>query len=93
MKKLVKIFILFISIYFIGSLNINALTLNCNGSLLKKGSRGERVKVLQEMLNQKENCGLATDGIFGNNTKSCVMNYQSHNNLKVDGIEIGRAHD
>ena len=86
MKKLVKIFILFISIYFIGSLNINALTLNCNGSLLKKGSRGERVKVLQEMLNQKENCGLATDGIFGNNTKSCVMNYQSHNNLKVDGI-------
>lgn len=86
MKKVVSSLILFISIYFIGVLNISALTLECGGTLLKTGSRGENVRKLQEMLNQKENCGLAIDGIFGKNTKNCVKQYQLNNNLSADGV-------
>lgn len=47
---------------------------------LKKGSRGNDVKVLQKALN------LIADGIFGNLTDEAVREFQKSNGLKVDGI-------
>lgn len=53
---------------------------------LKKGSRGDEVKLLQETLNKAGyDCGKA-DGIFGKNTKAAVEAFQKANGLKADGI-------
>jgi len=52
--------------------------------LLKKGSKGEEVKQLQEKL------GLAADGIFGAGTETAVKEWQSKNGLDVDGL-VGPA--
>ena len=48
--------------------------------VLKLGSRGNDVKLLQEKLNLK------TDGIFGPLTEEAVKDFQRSNGLKVDGI-------
>lgn len=47
---------------------------------IKKGSRGEAVKKLQQIL------GLTVDGIFGVKTETAVKQFQSKNGLKSDGI-------
>ena len=48
--------------------------------LLKLGSRGEKVKMLQEFL------GLPMDGVYGPLTKDKVFFFQKTNGLTVDGI-------
>ena len=48
--------------------------------VLKKGSRGDDVKVLQQFL------GLTADGIFGSGTDASVKNWQVTNGLTSDGI-------
>lgn len=48
--------------------------------VLKLGSRGNGVKLLQEKLNLK------VDGIFGPLTEEAVKDFQRSNGLKVDGI-------
>ena len=48
--------------------------------LLKKGSRGNEVKLLQEFLN------IGADGIFGSGTESAVKEWQTKNGLLSDGI-------
>lgn len=48
--------------------------------ILKKGSSGEQVKVLQEFL------GLEADGVFGPRTHEAVVQWQRDNGLKPDGI-------
>jgi peptidoglycan hydrolase-like protein with peptidoglycan-binding domain len=54
--------------------------------LLKVGSRGEEVRVVQLRLNQLGfNCG-TVDGIFGSKTKAAVKAFQTKNGLVVDGI-------
>lgn len=47
---------------------------------VKKGSRGEAVKLLQGLL------GVTADGIFGVKTQTAVKDYQAGHGLKVDGI-------
>lgn len=47
---------------------------------LKKGSRGEDVKVLQKKL------GLIDDGIFGSLTEEAVKDFQEKNGLISDGV-------
>lgn len=47
---------------------------------LKRGSRGEAVKMLQTALN------LYADGIFGRLTEEAVREFQKANGLRVDGI-------
>jgi putative chitinase len=48
--------------------------------LLKNGSKGEEVKLLQEKL------GLGVDGIFGPGTEAKVKEWQAANGLAADGI-------
>lgn len=47
---------------------------------LKRGSKGEGVKILQKKLN------LIVDGIFGPITEEAVEDFQRANNLTVDGV-------
>jgi hypothetical protein len=47
---------------------------------LKRGSKGEAVKTLQEFLK------LTVDGDFGPKTEKAVRDYQSKNGLTVDGV-------
>jgi hypothetical protein len=53
--------------------------------VLKKGSKGEFVLLMQEML-QKLGFQISTDGAFGPGTEKAVIQFQQQNNLKVDGI-------
>lgn len=55
-----------------------------NGSL-KKGSKGEFVQQMQEML-KKLGYNISTDGAFGPGTEKAVLEFQKKNNLKADGI-------
>lgn len=48
--------------------------------ILKKGDKGSLVVKLQEKL------GIEADGDFGNNTDKALRDFQSKNNLTVDGI-------
>tara|TARA_R110000803_G_scaffold48837_6_gene101549 strand:+ start:6848 stop:7729 length:882 start_codon:yes stop_codon:yes gene_type:complete len=52
--------------------------------ILRKGTRGNEVKLLQEFL------GTSTDGIFGSGTEVAVKKWQSDNGLIADGI-VGSA--
>tara|TARA_B110000285_G_C15024679_1_gene563497 strand:+ start:331 stop:1212 length:882 start_codon:yes stop_codon:yes gene_type:complete len=52
--------------------------------ILRKGTRGNEVKLLQEFL------GTSADGIFGSGTEATVKEWQSKNGLAVDGI-VGPA--
>ncbi len=58
--------------------------------ILKYGSRGPSVELLQLALNRAGFGTLATDGIFGANTKNAVVRFQSLNGLAADGI-VGPA--
>lgn len=54
--------------------------------LLRRGSRGDDVRALQQRLNELGyNCGKA-DGIFGRQTYNAVRAFQRQNGLAVDGI-------
>lgn len=53
--------------------------------LLRRGSRGEAVRGLQQRLNAR-GATLATDGLFGPLTQAAVMQFQQRSGLKVDGI-------
>ena len=55
--------------------------------LVKKGSKGDAVKKLQEILNGK-GYKLTVDGDFGEKTDAAVRAYQKANHLEVDG-EVG----
>ena len=60
----------------------------CSGGgypLIKQGSINNYVLILQDTLN---NLGrpLSIDGVFGNNTKQAVINFQRYYGLKADGI-------
>lgn len=47
---------------------------------IKKGNKGEEVKVLQQKLK------ITTDGIFGSNTEEAVKAFQKSKGLTIDGI-------
>ena len=53
--------------------------------LLKKCSKGDSVKLLQELLN-KHGFNLTVDGDFGNKTEEAVKLFQKRYNLVEDGI-------
>jgi len=62
------------------------LNMYSNMPVLRLGSRGESVKILQLKLNELGfNVGFA-DGVFGNNTNTAVRQFQLANKLLSDGI-------
>ncbi|MBQ8135221.1 MAG: peptidoglycan-binding protein [Lachnospiraceae bacterium] len=58
-----------------------AITGAVSRETLRFGSRGNAVKTLQETLG-----GLTVDGIFGQETRAAVKEFQEANGLTVDGI-------
>ena len=48
--------------------------------------RGADVRILQQALNQRNNAGLATDGVYGPLTRDAVINWQRREQIDVDGI-------
>lgn len=63
------------------SLNPYRLT----ATVVRQGNKGESVKWIQYQLN-KVGYGLAEDGIYGQKTKTAIMDFQKKNGLFVDGI-------
>lgn len=63
----------------------SASTASTSYPIVRKGSSGEYVKLLQQKLNWLGS-SLETDGIFGNLTLQEVINFQKKYNLDVDGI-------
>lgn len=55
--------------------------------LIKKGSKGDAIKKLQQLLNAK-GYKLTVDGDFGSKTEAAVKAFQKANGLEVDG-EVG----
>ena len=49
-------------------------------TVLKKGSRGAKVRALQRRL------GIPADGVYGNQTRAAVKRFQRRNGLVADGI-------
>jgi hypothetical protein len=54
--------------------------------LVRNGSRGVYVLVMQDALNAVGFTGGGLDGIFGSGTQNAVMRFQRANGLAVDGI-------
>jgi Putative peptidoglycan binding domain len=48
--------------------------------------KGADVQAVQQALNQRNNTGLATDGIYDPATRDAVLNWQQHEQIHVDGI-------
>jgi peptidoglycan hydrolase-like protein with peptidoglycan-binding domain len=60
------------------------------GTILKKGSRGSEVQILQRKLTSLGYNTKGVDGIFGANTDQAVRQFQKAHHLAVDGI-VGPA--
>lgn len=60
--------------------------LNLPDGPLKKGDTGEKVKKLQEALNQAQYPVGTADGIFGGRTESAIRQVQANAKLVVDGL-------
>ncbi|MFB2838069.1 peptidoglycan-binding domain-containing protein [Floridanema evergladense] len=56
-----------------------------NISILRRGSKGQTVKYLQELL-KSAGYSVAIDGIFGPATEAAVKKFQKDRGLVVDGI-------
>lgn len=72
---------------------------NSNGSnvvlgsrSLRKGSKGDDVKELQELLNTYFAANLKVDGDYGSATEAAVKKFQSTHNLVADGIYGEKTH-
>lgn len=57
-----------------------------NVPTLRRGSRGELVKSVQEYLNDEIGAGLEPDGIFGAKTEEAVKEFQRKHGLTADGV-------
>lgn len=78
--------IIFLILMIVVSINyVDAKELDCN-STLRRGSRGNSVKVLQKRLNAVTDCNLVVDGIFGKGTYACVVKFQDEYGLSTDGV-------
>ncbi len=53
---------------------------------LRLGSRGNAVRALQTLLNEKRSTKLVVDGIFGSGTLRAVKEFQSHAGIGRDGV-------
>ena len=60
--------------------------------VLRRGNRGEEVRVLQALLSDKGYTVLV-DGIFGDKTYEAVKAYQADHDLQVDGVVGSKTWD
>ena len=67
---------------------LNAASVGSGSSLLKRGSSGDSVKLLQtKLIALGYDCGSSgADGDFGDATYDAVIAFQTKNNLEVDGV-------
>ncbi len=72
----------------VGPATWDILNGSSNDVLLKVGSKGDRVKELQQkLINRGYNLGVAgADGDFGQGTYNAVVQFQSANGLSADGV-------
>lgn len=54
--------------------------------VIRRGSKGPDVAILQTLLNDKHGTSLATDGDFGSGTDRAVRDFQRARGLAVDGV-------
>jgi peptidoglycan hydrolase-like protein with peptidoglycan-binding domain len=54
--------------------------------IMREGSKGEGVRVVQRRLNELEDAALKVDGVFGNRTEEAVKTFQRAHHLSADGI-------
>ena len=54
--------------------------------VMKMGTRGNDVKMLQWALNEADDAGLPQTGYFWTKTKAAVINFQKSNGIKGDGV-------
>ena len=66
--------------------SINPVQTSRSLPTLRRGSQGENVKYLQNLLNYIYGQNLKLDGIFGAATEASVKRFQKEENLVVDGI-------
>ena len=85
MKKLLISLLVISSILFSTEIVAAKTTLDCT-KYLKKGSKSEQVRILQQELNKVMKCNLKVDGDFGPATKSCVLSFQKNYSLQQDAI-------
>lgn len=64
---------------------VNSWSYNQSFPVLKKGAKGEYVRILQTKLKEKGYV-ISVDGSFGPKTLSAVKQFQKNNKLVVDGI-------
>ncbi|MHC5611519.1 MAG: peptidoglycan-binding domain-containing protein [Nostoc sp.] len=57
-----------------------------NSNVLRVGSRGEAVKTAQNSLKQQGFYNGNVTGVFDNNTRSAVIQFQKSKKLRADGI-------
>jgi hypothetical protein len=57
-----------------------------NVPTLRRGSKGELVKRVQEYLKDESGADLKIDGIFGSETEKAVKDFQKSHGLTVDGV-------
>jgi hypothetical protein len=60
---------------------------------LKKGSKGDEVKELQDRLKLSGFYIGAIDGVFGSETETAVKNFQKSAELRVDGVVGPETYD
>lgn len=54
--------------------------------IVRNGSRGVYVLILQDALNALGYSTQTLDGVFGNNTRNALISYQRNNGLSADGV-------
>ena len=65
------------------------LTLSADAATLTRGSRGERVALIQQRLKEWGYYNGKVDGVFGRGTYNAVVRFQRQNGLAVDG-QVGK---
>lgn len=70
----------------VGSATLSALGLGSSSATLRQGDQGNKVKEVQQKLKNWGYYQGTADGIFGQATKTAVINFQKNNGLPADGI-------
>lgn len=85
-KSMILIFALALALATILSLLFIETPDVAQAAVLKQGSRGDRVKTVQQKLIRWGYLKGSADGIFGAKTKAAVVAFQKKNGLTADGI-------